>query len=109
MRISKYLVLFTITLTLLLSQHSYARLDGEYRTIFLNNVVPSCVEGERGNSNFSQKQIFQWCLCKFTAMADAVTVEDIVNFSKGRPMRKYVLDVVDQASTTCMATVLIKK
>ena len=100
-------IIFSIALSLLFSQSSHARLEGEYRTIFLNNVVPSCVDGERSNGKFSQKQIFQWCLCKFTAMADAATVEDIVAFSKGRPMRKYVLDVVDQASTSCMANILL--
>ena len=91
------------------STNSYARLDGEYRTIFLNNVVPSCVANEKGNTSYTKKQINQWCLCKFSAMADVVTVDDIAAFGKGRQMPKPVIDTVDAASVRCMASIMTNK
>lgn len=93
----------------LASGESYARLDGEYRTIFLNGVVPTCADSEKGNPNFTQKQINQWCLCKFSAMADVATVDDIAGFSKDKQMPKHVIDAVDAASVQCTGAVINKK
>jgi hypothetical protein len=110
MRIRSNLIFaFALLSLIVISTKSYARLDGEYRTIFLNNVVPSCVDGERGNANYSTKQIKQWCMCKFSAMADVVTVDDIQRFSNGRQMPKPVMDAVDAASVRCMGTIMNNK
>lgn len=103
------IVLFGLISLFFISENSYARLDGEYRTIFLKNVVPSCVDSERGNTNYTKKQINQWCLCKFSAMADVVTVDDIAGFSNGRQMPKPVIDAVDAASVRCMGAIMKSK
>lgn len=86
-----------------------AGLDGEYRTIFLENIVPACIDGERGNTNFNQKQILQWCVCKFNAVADVANVQDIVNFSKGVPMPSHVQKAADSASVACIGRVMKRK
>ena len=103
------ILLFGLIALLFISEKSYARLDGEYRTIFLNGVAPSCVDNEKGNANYTKKQINQWCLCKFSAMADVVTVDDIAGFSKGKQMPKPVIDAVDAASVRCMGAIMNNK
>ncbi len=106
---SNLIFVFALLSLIVISTKSYARLDGQYRTIFLDNVVPSCVNGERGNTNYSTKQIKQWCMCKFSAMADVVTVDDIQRFSNGRQMPKPVMDAVDAAAVRCMGAIMNNK
>lgn len=102
----KYFVYMFLIVFLFGYRLAHARLEGQYRIVFLQNVVPHCMDRERNSKTFNKQKAYQWCTCKFSLIADVLTLQDFVNLNQGIPFPPHVESIAESASVSCVAKVL---